>query len=115
MAIIRIYNPTGVIVNKSELIETVAERVDLPKTSVSKVLDSFMDTIAATLASGDEIALVGFGTFSVKDRPERQGRNPATGKPMTIAAARVPGFRPGKALKETVNATAALEVEQADA
>lgn len=89
--------------NKSELIEAVAERVDLPKTSVGKVLESFMETIAETLADGGEIALIGFGTFAVKDRPERQGRNPATGKPMTISAARVPGFRPGKALKETVN------------
>jgi DNA-binding protein HU-beta len=99
-------------VNKSELIEAVAEQADLPKTSVSKVLDAFLETVSATLASGEEIALVGFGTFTVKDRPERQGRNPATGQPMTIAAARVPSFRPGKALKETVN-TAALEAEGA--
>lgn len=98
--------------NKSELIEAVAEQADLPKTSVSKVLDAFLETVSATLASGEEIALVGFGTFTVKDRPERQGRNPATGQPMTIAAARVPSFRPGKALKETVN-TAALEAEGA--
>ena len=94
--------------NKSELIEAVAEHADLPKTSVSKVLDGVLETVSATLAAGEEIALVGFGTFTVKDRPERQGRNPATGQPMTIAAARVPSFRAGKALKETVNA-AALE------
>jgi DNA-binding protein HU-beta len=90
-------------VNKSELIEAVAEYADLPKTSVSKVLDGILETVSVTLANGEEIALVGFGTFTVKDRPERQGRNPATGQPMTIAAARVPNFRAGKALKETVN------------
>lgn len=89
--------------NKSELVEAVAEYADLPKTSVSKVLDGILETVSVTLANGEEIALVGFGTFTVKDRPERQGRNPATGQPMTIAAARVPSFRPGKALKETVN------------
>ena len=93
-------------VNKSELIEAVAERVDLPKTSVNKVLEAILETVTSTLTSGEEIALVGFGTFAVKERPERQGRNPATGQPITIAAARVPSFRPGKALKESVNADA---------
>jgi len=96
----------GGIVNKSELIEAIAEHADLPKSSVSKVLEGFLETVTSTLTSGEEIALVGFGTFSVKERPERQGRNPATGEPITIAAARVPNFRPGKALKESVNADA---------
>lgn len=100
--------------NKSELIEAVAEIADLPKTSVSKVLDGILETVSTTLAAGEEIALVGFGTFAVKDRPERQGRNPATGQPMTIAAARVPSFRAGKALKETVN-TKVVEAEVAEA
>lgn len=101
--------------NKSELIEAVAEHADLPKTSVGKVLDGILETVSKTLAAGEEIALVGFGTFAVKDRPERQGRNPATGQPMTISAARVPNFRPGKALKEAVNTKAvAVEAEVAE-
>jgi DNA-binding protein HU-beta len=66
-------------------------------------LDALIKTIETTLKAGDAITLVGFGTFAVKDRPERKGRNPQTGQEITIAAAKVPSFKPGKGLKDAVN------------
>lgn len=89
--------------NKSELIEAIAESADLSKASASRALDAVTETIANALKSGDQVVLVGFGTFSVKDRAARAGRNPQTGAPIEIAAARIPGFKAGKALKDAVN------------
>ncbi len=89
--------------NKSELIEAIAESADLSKASASRALDAVTETIANALKSGDQVVLVGFGTFSVKDRAARKGRNPQTGAPIEIAAARIPGFKAGKALKDAVN------------
>ena len=89
--------------NKSELIAAIAEHANLTKTDAGRGLDALIKTIETTLKSGDAITLVGFGTFDVKDRAERTGRNPQTGQEITIAAAKVPSFKPGKALKDAVN------------
>lgn len=88
---------------KLELIAAIAEMSKLSKADAGRALDALTKTIEATLKAGDSITLVGFGTFAVKDRPERTGRNPQTGREMTIAAAKVPGFKPGKGLKDAVN------------
>ena len=89
--------------NKSELIEAVAASADLSKASAGRALDSALDAITAALKEGDSVALVGFGTFAVKARAARTGRNPQTGNPIEIKAANVPGFKAGKALKDAVN------------
>ncbi len=89
--------------NKSELIEAIAESADLPKAAAGRALEAVIETIEATLKQGDQVALVGFGTFSVKDRAARTGRNPQTGAPIEIAAAKIPSFKAGKSLKDAVN------------
>lgn len=89
--------------NKQELIDAIAESADLPKASAVRALDAVIDAITETLKKGDSVSLVGFGAFTVKDRPARTGRNPQTGAAIDIAAARVPGFKAGKALKDAVN------------
>lgn len=89
--------------NKSELIEAIAESADLPKAAAGRALEAVIETIEETLKSGDQVALVGFGTFSVKDRAARTGRNPQTGAPIEIAAAKIPNFKAGKSLKDAVN------------
>lgn len=89
--------------NKSELVDAIASGADISKASAGRALDAMVDTITETLRKGDQVALVGFGTFSVKDRAARTGRNPQTGKTIEIPAARVPGFKAGKGLKDAVN------------
>ncbi len=89
--------------NKSELIDAIAESADLSKASATRALDAALDGIVEALKSGDQVVLIGFGTFSVKDRAARTGRNPQTGAPIEIAAAKIPGFKAGKALKDAVN------------
>lgn len=89
--------------NKSELVDAIASGADISKASAGRALDSMIDAITETLRKGDQVALVGFGTFSVKDRAARTGRNPQTGKTIEIPAARVPGFKAGKGLKDAVN------------
>ena len=89
--------------NKAELITAIAEHANLTKADAGRALDGLTKTIEATLKTGDSITLVGFGTFAVKDRAERTGRNPQTGQEITIAAAKVPAFKPGKTLKDAVN------------
>jgi DNA-binding protein HU-beta len=89
--------------NKSELITAIAEHANLTKTDAGRGLDALIKTIETALKAGDAITLVGFGTFDVKDRAERTGRNPQNGQEITIAAAKVPSFKPGKALKDAVN------------
>ncbi len=89
--------------NKSELIDAIAEQADLPKAAAGRALDATLDAITGALKSADQVSLVGFGTFSVKDRAARTGRNPQTGAVINIAAAKVPGFKAGKALKDAVN------------
>ena len=88
---------------KSELINTIAEQGNLSKTDAGRSLDALIKTIETTLKAGDSITLVGFGTFAVKDRAARTGRNPQTGQEITIAAAKVPSFKAGKGLKDAVN------------
>jgi len=89
--------------NKSELITAIAEHANLTKADAGRALDALTKTIETTLKTGDAITLVGFGTFAVKDRAERSGRNPQTGQEITIAAAKIPSFKAGKALKDAVN------------
>lgn len=89
--------------NKAELIEAVAEAADLSKASATRAVDAMLDSITGTLKSGDQVSLVGFGTFQVRERAARTGRNPQTGATINIAAAKVPSFKAGKALKDAVN------------
>ena len=89
--------------NKSELINTIAEQADLTKADAGRAVDAFQKAIENALIAGDSVTLVGFGTFGVKDRAERTGRNPQTGMEITIAAAKVPFFKPGKSLKDSIN------------
>ena len=89
--------------NKQELVEIVAESSDLSKAAAGRVVDTVFDTITDTLSKGDQVTLVGFGTFLVRDRAARTGRNPQTGEPIEIAAAKNPAFKAGKALKDAVN------------
>ena len=89
--------------NKGELIEAVAAAADLTKADATKAVEAVLETITRTLKRGDQVALVGFGSFSVKSRAARQGRNPKTGATIEIPASRVPGFKAGKALKDAVN------------
>ncbi len=89
--------------NKSELIDKVAASADIPKAVAGRALDAVIESITGALQGGESVVLVGFGTFSVKDRAARTGRNPQTGNPIEIAAAKIPGFKAGKALKDAVN------------
>jgi DNA-binding protein HU-beta len=90
-------------VNKSELIDAIAASADIPKAAAGRALDAMIESIGGALKDGDQVALVGFGTFQVKERAARTGRNPQTGEPIQIKAAKVPGFKAGKALKDAVN------------
>ncbi|ATF09052.1 HU family DNA-binding protein [Candidatus Enterovibrio altilux] len=89
--------------NKSQLIDTIAESANLSKASAGRALDALLDAISDTLKDGDQVALLGFGTFSVRSRSARTGRNPQTGAEISIPATKVPGFKAGKALKDAVN------------
>ena len=89
--------------NKSELIDLIAESADISKAKAGSALDAVVDGVTGALKSGDSVSLVGFGTFSVKDRAARTGRNPQTGATIQIKASKVPGFKAGKALKDAVN------------
>jgi DNA-binding protein HU-beta len=89
--------------NKGELIEAVAAAADLTKADATKAVEAFVETVTRALRKGEQVAIVGFGSFSVKSRAARQGRNPKTGETINIAATRIPGFKAGKALKDAVN------------
>jgi DNA-binding protein HU-beta len=89
--------------NKSELVAKISEGADISKASAGRALDSLIESVTAELASGGDVALVGFGTYKVNDRAARTGRNPQTGAEIQIAAAKVPAFKAGKALKDAVN------------
>jgi len=93
----------GKSVNKSELIDAIAASADISKASAGRALDAVVDSITGALQKGDSVSLVGFGTFQVKSRAARTGRNPQTGAEIQIAAANVPSFKAGKALKDAVN------------
>ena len=90
--------------NKAELVAAVAERTELSKKDAEKALKAFVDVVAEELKKGEKIQLVGFGTFEVSERAAREGRNPANGQPMQIAASKAPKFKAGKASKDAINA-----------
>lgn len=89
--------------NKSVLIEHIAKSADISKASAARALDSLVQGVTLSLTKGDAVSLVGFGTFFVVERTARAGRNPKTGAAIEIRAAKVPMFRPGKALRDAVN------------
>lgn len=89
--------------NKAELIDAVADAADISKAAAARAVDAMTDSIAASLRKGDAVTLVGFGTFTIRKRAARSGRNPRTGETISIKASNVPGFKPGKALKDAVN------------
>lgn len=88
--------------NKTDLINTVAETADLSKKDATKAVDSVFQVISDSLKQGDKVQLIGFGNFEVRERSARKGRNPQTGEEIQIAASKVPAFKPGKALKDAV-------------
>ncbi|TRW92075.1 HU family DNA-binding protein [Candidatus Methylobacter oryzae] len=89
--------------NKSELIDAIAESAELTKVDAGRALDGFIAAVTKALSAGDSVALVGFGTYAVKERAERKGRNPQTGAEIVIKAAKIPSFKAGKSLKDAVN------------
>jgi DNA-binding protein HU-beta len=89
--------------NKGELIEAVAGAADMSRAEATRAVDAVLESVTRTLAGGGSVSLVGFGTFSVKARAARMGRNPRTGEAIQIKASNVPGFKAGKALKDAVN------------
>ncbi|HIU49347.1 MAG TPA: HU family DNA-binding protein [Candidatus Avimonoglobus intestinipullorum] len=89
--------------NKTELIAAVAEQAALSKKDAEKAINAVVASITGALADGDKVQLVGFGTFEVRERGARTGKNPRTGEAINIAASKVPAFKAGKALKDTVN------------
>jgi DNA-binding protein HU-beta len=88
--------------NKTELVKVVSAQAELTQKDASKAVDALFNTISSTLAEGEKIQLIGFGTFEVRERSARKGRNPQTGEEIDIAASKVPAFKPGKELKEAV-------------
>ncbi|MBX9403850.1 HU family DNA-binding protein [Lysobacter sp. BMK333-48F3] len=91
------------IMNKAELVAAVAETAELSKTDATAAVDALIDVVTKALKKGDTVTLVGFGTFQVRKRAARQGRNPKTGETIKIAASQNPSFKAGKALKDAVN------------
>lgn len=89
--------------NKKDLVQKIAETNELTKQQAADVLDTVLDSIGDAIAAGDKVQLLGFGTFEKRERPARTARNPRTGETIEIAAASVPVFKPGKALKDKVN------------
>ncbi len=90
------------VMNKTDLINTVAEKSDLSKKDATKAVDAVFESIMDSLKDGEKVQLIGFGNFEVRERAARKGRNPQTGDEIEIPASKVPAFKPGKALKDTV-------------
>lgn len=88
--------------NKAELVTSVAEKAEITKKDASAAIEAVLDTITDALVNNDKVQLVGFGTFEVRERSERTGKNPRTGEKIIIPAAKVPAFKAGKALKDKV-------------
>lgn len=88
--------------NKTELVKVVSTQAELTQKDAAKAVDALFSTISNTLAEGEKLQLIGFGTFEVRERSARKGRNPQTGEEIEIAASKVPAFKPGKELKEAV-------------
>ena len=89
--------------NKNDLIDAVAQETDNSKTDAAKAVDSVFDTISTALKSGEDVQLIGFGSFSVADRAAREGRNPRTGEPVKVGGKYIPYFKTGKQLRERLN------------
>jgi len=89
--------------NKSQLIDAIAQQADISKKEATAALDAITSTITRSLVSGEEVSLIGFGTFKISDRAARTGRNPQTGESIQIKASRAPSWKPGKLVKEAVN------------
>lgn len=89
--------------NKTELVEKVAEEADISKSAAARALDAALDAVTQSLRDGEPVVLVGFGTFLVRERSARTGRNPQTGEPVEIAASKAAAFKPGKALRDALN------------
>ena len=89
--------------NKTELVEFIATQADLSKAKAAEAVDAFVEAVTTSLKKGNDVTLVGFGTFTISKRAARTGRNPQTGATIKIAASKAPKFRPGKSLKEAVN------------
>ncbi|MEZ7892180.1 MAG: HU family DNA-binding protein [Candidatus Wallbacteria bacterium] len=88
--------------NKADLIDAIAKQVSIAKTAAANVVDAFIDTVTKSLKKGEKVTLMGFGSWEVRERAARVGRNPQTGKEIKIKAKKVPKFNPGKELKEAV-------------
>jgi DNA-binding protein HU-beta len=89
--------------NKTDLIDAIAESADISKAAAGRALDGFVDAVTDALKKGDQVSLVGFGSFTVRERAARTGRNPQTGATIEIKASKSPAFKAGKALKDAVN------------
>lgn len=89
--------------NKTQLVNAISNDAEITQAEAGRALNAVIDTVTEALRQGETVTLVGFGSFSISARPERIGRNPATGQPITIAAAKKPVFKPGKTLKEAIN------------
>lgn len=89
--------------NKTELINAVAEHAELTKADASRAVEAFFETVQKTLKKGDDVSVVGFGTFTVRQRAARTGRNPRTNETIKIKASKVPAFKAGKTLKDALN------------
>lgn len=89
--------------NKADLVQAVAAAAEMSKADATRAIDAVLDSISDALKKNDQVTLIGFGTFSVRERAARLGRNPRTKEPIDIKAAKVPAFKPGKALKDSVN------------
>ncbi len=89
--------------NKTDLIDAIAESADISKAAAGRALDAFVDAVTGALKKGDQVSLVGFGSFAVRERAARTGRNPQTGATIQIKASKSPAFKAGKALKDAVN------------
>ncbi|MFD2371779.1 HU family DNA-binding protein [Brevibacillus sp. GCM10020057] len=88
--------------NKTELIAKVADTTELTKKDATKAVDAVLDAIAEALKTGEKVQLIGFGNFEVRERAARKGRNPQTGEEIEIASSKVPAFKPGKQLKDSI-------------
>jgi DNA-binding protein HU-beta len=89
--------------NKTDLINAVAESAELTKADAGRALEAFFETVQKALKNGDDVSVVGFGTFTVRERAARTGRNPRTNEEIKIAASKIPAFKAGKGLKDAVN------------
>ncbi|MEO7068003.1 MAG: HU family DNA-binding protein [Rhodanobacter sp.] len=89
--------------NKTDLISAIADKAELTKADAARALEAYLETVQSSLKNGDDVSVVGFGTFTVRDRAARIGRNPRTNEAIEIKASKVPAFKAGKSLKDALN------------